>query len=768
MRTFSLFIFLVSILSAYARDVKGVIVDENGDPAEFVNVMLMNDSIFIDGQTTDESGHFLFENVGMKATDIRVSLIGYEEIIRSIPAEGDLGTIRLKLSGVSLGEVQVKSMRPITRLKDNAFVTTVQGTMLATTGSANDVLSNVPMLIGKNGNYSVFGSGDAVIYINGRKVRDPKEVERILSTDIKEVQVISNPGSQYGSGINAVVRIVTLRPVGEGFSAALSTENTINNSLVTSEQFDLKYRHEGLELFANLNYYFMDKLRHFEAVNSLSTTSVSVNNDSKSERTTLGQGESVKVGFNYDINKKNSIGAYFQSDYDLLRESELYRSKLYQDEVLTEQSESDGRRRRKGVPYNVTNVYYQGSLGKLNIDFNGDYLLQKETNTSVIAERNQFSDDRDVSTHNILRNRLIAEKLSLSYDIANSQITVGEEYTDSRSESNFENPENILISQISTVKERNMDLFGEYGISVGSLYGRVGVRYERNKSDYLIDHKREDEQSRATNVITPSASLSYRLKDVSLALSFRQVVNRPPYSALSGNYTYINPTQYARGNPFLKPSRSNRFILQSVWKYFTFQSSYIYTKDVMTNLSEPYEHDDKITVFTYKNFPSLKRLGLYAVASPTFGVYSPSMTLGMSRQWFSMEYLGKNKSFNSTTFNVNFRNRFTLPNDWNIVASWSWQSHGGDMNWVMDHCVSSVGVQIYKFVLKKALGIYLEFNDIFNGSVQNAICYSGMRKERAYVTNYNRNVELTLRYNFNTTNSRYKGQGAGNSEKNRL
>ena len=86
----------------------------------------------------------------------------------------------------------------------------------------------------------------------------------------------------------------------------------------------------------------------------------------------------------------------------------------------------------------------------------------------------------------------------------------------------------------------------------------------------------------------------------------------------------------------------------------------------------------------------------------------------------------------------------------------------------MDHCVSSVGVQIYKFVLKKALGIYLEFNDIFNGSVQNAICYSGMRKERAYVTNYNRNVELTLRYNFNTTNSRYKGQGAGNSEKNRL
>ena len=32
----------------------------------------------------------------------------------------------------------------------------------------------------------------------------------------------------------------------------------------------------------------------------------------------------------------------------------------------------------------------------------------------------------------------------------------------------------------------------------------------------------------------------------------------------------------------------------------------------------------------------------------------------------------------------------------------------------------------------------------------------------------NREIELTLRYNFNTAKSKYKGTGAGNSEKERL
>lgn len=62
------------------------------------------------------------------------------------------------------------------------------------------------MLTGSNGNFSVFGRGDAIIYINGRLVRNSNEVGQLASSDIKEVQVINNPGAQYGADVNAVIK----------------------------------------------------------------------------------------------------------------------------------------------------------------------------------------------------------------------------------------------------------------------------------------------------------------------------------------------------------------------------------------------------------------------------------------------------------------------------------------------------------------------------------------------------------------------------------
>ncbi len=65
----------------------------------------------------------------------------------------------------------------------------------------------------------MFGRGNAIIYINGRLVRNSSEVGQLASSDIKEVQVINNPGAQYGADVNAVIKIVTKKPVGEGFQS---------------------------------------------------------------------------------------------------------------------------------------------------------------------------------------------------------------------------------------------------------------------------------------------------------------------------------------------------------------------------------------------------------------------------------------------------------------------------------------------------------------------------------------------------------------------
>ena len=62
----------------------------------------------------------------------------------------------------------------------------------------------------------VFGRGEALIYINGRKMRDKSELDRLTPDNIKDVETILNPGARYPAATKAVVRITTKKPLGEG------------------------------------------------------------------------------------------------------------------------------------------------------------------------------------------------------------------------------------------------------------------------------------------------------------------------------------------------------------------------------------------------------------------------------------------------------------------------------------------------------------------------------------------------------------------------
>ena len=75
----------------------------------------------------------------------------------------------------------------------------------------------------KKASYSVIGRGAAVIYINNRKITDATEIERLNSSDIKDIEVITNPGARYDATVSAVIRIHTVRKVGDGFGFDVRT-----------------------------------------------------------------------------------------------------------------------------------------------------------------------------------------------------------------------------------------------------------------------------------------------------------------------------------------------------------------------------------------------------------------------------------------------------------------------------------------------------------------------------------------------------------------
>lgn len=300
-------ILVLGYIASYAKDIKGLMIDETGQPTSFVNVVLMNDSTLIDGKVTDDAGVFIFENADSLANKVKITMIGYEDMMLPIPADGNYNTLTLKPSAVMLGEVVVKGDLPSTRIKGNALVTRVENSVLATTGSANDVLKNIPMVTGSNGNFSVFGRGDAIIYINSRLVRSSDEVGQLSSGDIKEIQVINNPGAQYGANVNAVIRIVTKKPVGDGFSVSAYTDNIYNKWFTTKEQLNLKYRTHGLEIFG-MGYFSHGKNYDEEYVKTTTYGKSLLEMISDQSVSTTKTNITGKIGFNYQFNEHHSIG----------------------------------------------------------------------------------------------------------------------------------------------------------------------------------------------------------------------------------------------------------------------------------------------------------------------------------------------------------------------------------------------------------------------------------------------------------------------------
>lgn len=212
-----IFIILSMLLPVvtYAQSITGKLIDTQNQPVPFANIItLAADSAFIAGTVSNDDGSFEV-TANPNAALLKVSYIGYQEVILPIENKSDMGIIRLQEESTLLGEVVVKGTIPVTRIKGDAMVTTIENSVLADVGSAKDVLSKVPGLVLKKGEMSdafeVLGKGAPLIYINGREVRNQSELEQLNSDEIKNVELITNPGARYDASVKAVVRIQTVK-----------------------------------------------------------------------------------------------------------------------------------------------------------------------------------------------------------------------------------------------------------------------------------------------------------------------------------------------------------------------------------------------------------------------------------------------------------------------------------------------------------------------------------------------------------------------------
>ena len=767
-RAIVLLTYVFSVCTAFAQGITGKVVDENNEPMEFVNVVLLSntDSAYIAGTVTKADGSFLIENHAGKTNLVKFTSIGYVEQIKTVPPTGDFGTIMMSSDNIMLGEVVVKSNRPVTSIKGNGLVTRVENSVLAHAGTANDVLSQVPMVSGRDGNFEVFGKGAPLIYVNGRKLLDLTELSHINSSDIKNVEVITNPGAKYDASVKSVIRIQTKRPQGDGWSGTLRSQNGFLHYFATRNQANLKYRTGGLEVFGNLGY-LNGKFQNHVSNDMVTYGSRLIDQQIESKGSMRNNEFYGKAGLSYLFNENHSIGAYYSNGFSKQAENGGYGSEIKINDILDDEISSTAKSKKRNYPRHYTNLYYNGLVGKLGIDLNVDFMWNKNRNDMFNEEQGTTSGYTIVNSSSVSHGRMFAQKLTLSYPVWKGELEIGEEYTSSSFKNIYNTDAELVDDATSQVKEKNIAGFAQLAQRFGMVELAAGLRYEHVNFSYIENGICNPEQDKTYDNLFPSLSVSTMIKNVQLALSYAHKTQRPSYADLDGTVDYINRFTFEGGNPYLKPEKTHTFELMGAWRQIFAQVSFTYNKNPLLNTTVPYDESGEVKLITKDNLSGIKKIEAFIGGQFQFGFWQPKLNVGVLKQWFMVDFVDGRKKLNDPIVLLQWQNAIHLPLDVWMNIDMQWMSKGNEDNMAIKP-TSYVNAKLYKAFFDNRLGITFEANDIFNKSGRDFTFYNKDVTLFHINRSDNRSFQFTLQYNFNTTRDRYRGSGAGQAEKNRF
>ena len=751
-----------------AQSIKGRVIDENDEPLAYANVMLQKaDSTYLGGAMTDTLGVFVLETAPQAAM-VNISFIGYEPYITEVHGS-DMGTIRMVPDSEMLSKAVVKGYLPKTVIKGDAFVTPVENSVLAEAGSANDVLEKIPGVISKDGEYEVIGKGSPIIYINGRLIRDNSELEQLSSKEIKSVDVVQNPGARYDATVKAVIRIQTIKRVGDGFGFDVRSSWSQSEYTNLNETVNMNYRHNNLDIFGALVYSDSESFQNTETHQTLASRQMleTVQTGHRDRRT---QAITPTLGLNWQISDSHSAGIRYRPGFSLRTSTtQDFRTSATLDGILDDETNTVAEGHSDPSPTHELNMYYNGTAGKLAIDFNADFHDSRSNGKTTYNELSQHQDDRILNTVSNIHNRLYASKLTLTYPILGGVLTAGSEYSNTIRYDEYLNGEGYVPSAFTTIRESETSAYAEY--TYPFRFGRLtaGVRYEHIGFRYYENEVLKKDQSRTYDNFYPNASFSAAAGPFQFLLNYSAKTTRPHYSYLSNSLIYTDRYCMQQGNPLLRPEMNHDVSLAAVWKFVQAGISYqTVTNAILETATTMEGTDNAILIYHdnfYKNIPTMQ---VIVSATPTIGIWYPRLTLALVKQWLTIESLGEEVKMNQVLPVIEFGNTLTLPKGFTLNCDYTFQGKGDSRVYHMMKSTNTLNASIRKSFLKNALAVEVFANNILDDESTEIRIYSKAHSLRQWSNRSMRTYGITLRYNYNPTQSKYKGTGAGTSQKRRM
>ena len=781
-------IVIIGIPSFAKGDWKGKVVDENGEPLAYANVAILSqaDSSVVCGVVTQDDGSF---NIVTTKTGgiMMVALLGYKTVYLTPSNDA---VITLCMDTAMLEGAAISAVMPKTKLTGEGLQTNVHGSVLENAGTAKDVLSKTPgMIKGQNG-LEVIGKGAPLVYINGRKVTDSSELDRLQSNEIQSVEVITNPGVQYDASVGSVVRIRTIRRQGDGFSFNLFAQD--EQSLRWDKGNDpfgalnVNYRTGGVDIFAGINYARNTSRQQSDLEKKTFGKNFLLENKGDLLNNYLGQSLYGTAGVNWQIADNHFLGGKIDwgktLQYDVHTE---VNDNVWLDGVLADKiaTLSDDKMDKGGI-YNIgANLYYNGVIGgKLGVDVNLDYYGTDNATRSESKEASEISAGRTIRSGSQSDGRMYAAKAVLSYPIWKGQLQAGTEEVFSRRSDNYSiSGIDIPASQASVVEDSYAG-FVNYGFFLpGAGQFSAGVRYEYVHYAYKDAITPANDITRNYSNWFPMLSWATVIDPsnakVQLMLNYSAKTLRPNYAYLSGAVRYNSRYIWQSGNSQLQPELRHNFSFTALWKFISLVINYSRVEDAIMTWSSPVG-DEGVVLVQPRNIETPQRkMAVYMTFTPTIGPWTMNYTIGILPQWLTINAPDSREpdGIRVTKFNdkpigiAQLFNTFTIKGGWQLELGGTVWTPGYNQNMYMNNWYCDLSVAVQKSLLSDgSLVLRLEGADLLGTAHFDA--YSDFGSHTIMQTNRmdTQRIKFSVRYNFNTAQSKYRGSGAGSDSRERM
>ena len=191
-----------------------------------------------------------------------------------------------------------------------------------------------------------------------------------------------------------------------------------------------------------------------------------------------------KLGFSYMITPNHSIGAYSK----LGRSNTQSEGKLDTKSIMADNPSTSPLEHTlysfdidsKNYPSQEANLYYNGSVGNLSMDFNADYLQNRSTSNDLQIGYQSIQNipNSIIESTGLTTNRLIAEKFIISYPVWKGELEIGEEYTNSSLSYDYKYTGASIDNTLTDIHENNFAGFATLSQTFGKVDVSLGLRYE--------------------------------------------------------------------------------------------------------------------------------------------------------------------------------------------------------------------------------------------------------------------------------------------------